>query len=172
MSGVRWTEEQLEGFKRRNWPGAIVDAPEKPVDHVPRETKLALEDVQEAPTRKVKDVEHKLQVALFERAAMHLLPHPELEWLHAVPNGGFRHAATAGRMKAEGVKGGIPDISLPVPKSGFHGLYIEMKAPGEITNPKQNRAIRFLREQGYCVQVFDDWYAAWTFIIDYLEERL
>lgn len=53
----------------------------------------------------------------------------ELALLHHIPNGGARSKATAGRLKAEGVKAGIPDICLPVPKNGYGALYIELKVP-------------------------------------------
>ncbi len=59
-------------------------------------------------------------------------PVTSLRWLHAIPNGGYRDPATAARLKAEGVKAGVPDLFLPVahwlsPSYCFHGLYIEMK---------------------------------------------
>ncbi len=164
--GNRWTQEQLEALVNRRRPAEVL------VDHVPRGTKLNTEDVTPAVPKKRQEIEHKMQVALFEHAALHLLPYPDLEWLHAVPNGGFRHKATAGRMKAEGVKNGIPDVFLPVPRGGYHGLYIELKAPDQLTRPDQNRCIRYLRGNGYYVQVFDDWYKAWQCVIDYLEEKL
>lgn len=75
---------------------------------------------------------------------------PELEWLHAIPNGGARDGFTAASLKAEGVKRGILDMFLPVPCFAvrcvaeptpqasqrimarvmvYAGLYIEMKRP-------------------------------------------
>ena len=60
---------------------------------------------------------------------------PALEWLHAIPNGGSRGDSAksrqirGGALKAEGVRSGVPDIFLPWPNAGFHGLYIEMKKP-------------------------------------------
>lgn len=62
---------------------------------------------------------------------------PALEWIHAIPNGGSRgdskesRAINGARLKAEGVKSGIPDIFLPWPVAKWHGLYIEMKKPSE-----------------------------------------
>ncbi len=49
--------------------------------------------------------------------------------LYHIPNGGKRSKAEAGRFKAMGVKPGVPDIHLPVPRGPYHSLYIELKAP-------------------------------------------
>ena len=56
-------------------------------------------------------------------------------WTFAVPNGGLRDKAVAGRLKAQGVKAGIPDIGVPL----RHGkiLWIEVKAPGGRLSPEQ-----------------------------------
>lgn len=59
---------------------------------------------------------------------------PALKWLHAIPNGGARgdgrDATVRGaNLKAEGVRAGVADVFLPVPRNGWHGLYIEMKKP-------------------------------------------
>jgi hypothetical protein len=71
--------------------------------------------------------EHSLQAALFCWASQNRAKWPELRWMFAIPNGGMRGKVTASRLKAEGVKKGVPDIFLPVAKGGFHGLFIEMK---------------------------------------------
>ena len=49
--------------------------------------------------------------------------------LFAVPNGGKRDSKTGARMKYEGVKKGVADLILLLPKKGFASLCIEMKAP-------------------------------------------
>jgi hypothetical protein len=71
--------------------------------------------------------EHDEQVALSRWVTLLQPRHPELALLHAIPNGGHRHKAVAVRLKAEGVKRGVPDLCLPVPRGGHHGLYLEMK---------------------------------------------
>lgn len=42
--------------------------------------------------------------------------------IFAIPNGGARSKATAGKLKAEGVSPGVPDLFVPA-----WGLWIEMK---------------------------------------------
>lgn len=44
------------------------------------------------------------------------------------PNGGARDKATAGKLKAQGVKAGVPDLQLAQARGGFFGLFIEFKA--------------------------------------------
>ena len=38
-------------------------------------------------------------------------PQRALKWIFAVPNGGHRAKSVAGKMKAEGAKAGVPDLS-------------------------------------------------------------
>lgn len=145
MTGVHWTDAQLSAYGS----DTTYTAPKS--------------------RRKHQGTEHQHQVALFERAALEETRYPELQWLHAVPNGGFRDPVTAARMKAEGVRAGIPDVCLPVARAQWHGLYIELKAPGRSPTATQKRCIAFLRLQGYCVHVMRDWVDAWEAIVEYLE---
>lgn len=75
--------------------------------------------------------------------------YPELSMLYHIPNGGKRGKSEAARMKRQGVKAGVPDLCLPVPRSGFHGLYIEMKFGKGRTSEDQDRWINNLKAQGY-----------------------
>lgn len=72
---------------------------------------------------------------------------PELRLLHHIPNEGIRTNGPV--LKAAGMKAGIPDLSLPVPRRGFHGLYIEMKFGKGKTTKAQEEFMALLREQGY-----------------------
>lgn len=96
-------------------------------------------------------------------------PHwPELRLFHAIPNGGHRSRRTAGAMKAEGVRRGVPDYCLPVARGGFHGLYIELKNATGRTSPEQRQWIADLTEQGYRAVVVRQWEAAWDELRSYL----
>lgn len=73
--------------------------------------------------------EHAHQCAVMCWCALNFNIHPELKLLFAIPNGGERNPIVASRLKAEGVKAGVPDLFLPVARHGLHGLFIEMKEP-------------------------------------------
>ncbi len=102
--------------------------------------------------------EHTHQVALMQWAAMSESRYPELRWLHAIPNGGQRNVVVAKKLKAEGVKAGVSDLSLPVARHGFHGFYAELKKPkGGKPTKQQSEFIAFLHSQGYHAAVYYGW---------------
>lgn len=83
--------------------------------------------------------------------------YPELRWLFSIPNGGKRDKREGARLKAQGVKAGVSDIFLPLPKEGFHGLYIELKrrkqdGPSKVS-PKQKLFHVDMIAQGYRCEV-------------------
>lgn len=107
--------------------------------------------------------EHAHQAALFCWAgAMARTKWPELQWFYAVPNGGERNAATAARLKAEGVKSGVSDTCLPLQRRGYVGLYIEMKKPDPKAKESQNQKDfgAFVMSQGYLYRCCKDWETA------------
>lgn len=121
------------------------------------------------------DYEHMEQAALFTWVEMEGKKlYPELELLHAIPNGGKRDRRTGAKMKAEGVKPSIPDIFLPVARHGYHGFYIEMKViyPSgrqSYPSPEQREMIAALEAQGYKVLVYWTWEAAADALKRYLD---
>lgn len=54
--------------------------------------------------------------------------YPFLWLLHSSLNGVKLSKNQAGRAKTQGMLSGVPDLFLPVPKNGYHGLFIEMKS--------------------------------------------
>lgn len=123
--------------------------------------------------------EHGHQAALFCWCAENLAKHPELALFHAIPNGGLRSKAQAGKLKAEGVKPGVPDCFLPVARMGFHGLYIEMKKPslkpkrggkGGVSD-EQELFMRKVEHGDYCCKVCYSWEEATEVLTWYLGEK-
>ena len=112
--------------------------------------------------------EHDEQVALFKWAAHMALRHPELDLLFAVPNGGKRDKIIALQMQREGVKPGVPDVCLPVPRQGWHGLFIELKYGRNTPTEYQLSWLERLIEQGYLAVVCYGWEEAVDVIKDYL----
>ena len=118
--------------------------------------------------RATKKTEHSEQVALFDWASSEESRHLQLGLMFAIPNGGKRHIVTGKKLKAEGVKSGVPDIFLSVPRNGKHGLFIELKIGKNKPSKNQLWWIHSLRAEGYAVEVCYGFLEAQTAIIDYL----
>ena len=105
------------------------------------------------PSTKRVDREGPEQAALMKEIQ---LRYPEAyELLYHVPNGGHRLKEVAAKLKAQGVKAGIPDLVLTMARGGYFGLYIEFKAtvdPAPVSSSQQ-ACIRRLNEQGYLAVV-------------------
>lgn len=109
--------------------------------------------------------EHEEQVNLFRWFRM---CHDGMV-MYAIPNGGARNSITGARLRDEGVLAGVPDIFLPCPSGGKHGLYIEMKRQkGGRVSPAQKAVMQALRMQGYEVAVCHGWQEARDYIEQYL----
>jgi hypothetical protein len=92
--------------------------------------------------------------------------------LAAVPNGGHRNKATAGKLKASGVRAGVPDLQLLTPRHGFAGLIIEMKREkGGQLSPEQADWLDWLNAQGFMAVVCKGFAAAKDTIQGYLGEK-
>jgi len=102
--------------------------------------------------------EHDTQSAFFEWANYQRFPGIEL--LHATPNGGARHPAVAAKLKKEGVKAGVPDVSWPVARGGYVGLAIEFKHGDGNPSKEQRERIDRMQQEGWMVTVCWSWQAA------------
>tara|TARA_Y100001973_G_scaffold95555_1_gene149109 strand:+ start:931 stop:1335 length:405 start_codon:yes stop_codon:yes gene_type:complete len=86
------------------------------------------------PEQIAKTSEHSHQAAFFCWVNQQQ-DYPHLKFAHAIPNGGLRGKVQAARLKAEGVRAGVPDVFVPYPihlgtDNARAGLYIEFKKPG------------------------------------------
>jgi hypothetical protein len=118
-------------------------------------TPTAMKLFKQTPVRaKSIDREGQEQAALMTELRIRI---PEVaDLIFHVPNGGHRVKAVAAKLKAQGVKAGIPDLVLPMARGGFFGLYIEFKAtpPNDAAiSDSQHERIRKLNAQGYLAVV-------------------
>lgn len=119
------------------------------------------------------------QQALIEWATLQAVKYTELELLYHIPNEGKRTPATAAKLKREGLKPGVPDLCLPVarivsmPEGKYlrHGLYIEMKIPGNTPTDAQKEWLERLEAEGYFCTVCYSMEAAKNIILKYVRSR-
>jgi len=106
--------------------------------------------------------EHSEQCSVIDYCKIRRYP------VFAIPNGGSRNKAEAAKLKAEGVSAGVPDLFIPIPKQGYHGLFIEMKVGKNRTSLEQDEWLALLRKNGYRAEVCYGADAAIKTIDDYI----
>lgn len=112
------------------------------------------------------------QQALIRWARFSLGKYPELDMLYHITNEGMRSVVTGARLKAEGLRPGVPDLCLAVSRGGAHGLYIEMKrTKGGRLSPEQAAWLEKLAREGYATAVCKGWEQARDVIERYLRNE-
>ena len=66
----------------------------------------------------------------------------------AVPNGGQRNKVTGKILKDEGVRAGVADLILQIPRKGFSSLSIEMKTEDGRQSVEQKKYQESLEKNG------------------------
>lgn len=70
-----------------------------------------------------------------------------------IPNEGKRSQSYGARLKRMGMKKGFPDLFFPISRSGYHGLFIEMKyGKGKLTDDQKEWLGRLI-DNGYACYV-------------------
>ena len=118
---------------------------------------------------RVRQYEAQEQRALFDWAAYAQNRWPELGLLYHIPNGGSRDPREAHNLRMQGVKPGVPDICLPVPRNGYAALYIEMKRKsGGVLSDNQRVWLKALNRAGNRAVVCYGFDEARETILEYL----
>jgi len=101
----------------------------------------------------MKATESQIQEAFIEYVGY---AYPDLaEYLIHIPNEGRRSLAEGSRQKRLGLRKGVPDLFFAVPTELYHGLWIEIKAPGKKPTVAQQRYLTILGWAGYDA-IWDD----------------
>ncbi|NDA60652.1 MAG: VRR-NUC domain-containing protein [Chitinophagia bacterium] len=120
----------------------------------------------------MKFIESEQQQMLIKWANLHYSKELDLKigpYLIAIPNGGKRNVREAARLKAEGVKAGVPDLLLALPNKQHHGLFIEMKSQTGRLTDNQKQYFELLSAQKYKCVVCRSWIEAKDQILWYLK---
>lgn len=105
----------------------------------------------------------------------HLGVYPRADRMFAIPNGGKRDPITAARLKAEGVKAGVPDTFYPVGWTSDedsrwqrYGLFLEFKKPKKGRESEaQSDWIEQASRDGYACATVYSWRGAVAAFVDY-----
>ncbi|XYQ52857.1 VRR-NUC domain-containing protein [Pectobacterium carotovorum] len=103
---------------------------------------------------KVKKVPHQAeleeQAALIEWADKTVIDGVRIgDYLLHISNEGKRGPKAARDAKRLGVRAGVPDLFLALPRGGYAGLWIEMKAKSGKLSPQQEVWLNRLEDAGY-----------------------
>lgn len=85
---------------------------------------------------------------------------PELKLLYHIKNETKEGPAQVAVDRSMGVKKGVPDLCLPVPRGKYHALYIEMKTEKGRTSQEQEWWIEQLMSAGAFACVCRGWQSA------------
>ncbi|MCD8204979.1 MAG: VRR-NUC domain-containing protein [Coprobacillus sp.] len=102
-------------------------------------------------------LESKHQQAVFKWTQYVRQKYPDLKLLFHIKNEDAMGAKQVAVDKAMGVKKGVPDLFLPVPRGQYHGLFIEMKNETGRPSDAQKWWGQELKDQGYYWEVCHGW---------------
>jgi hypothetical protein len=106
------------------------------------------------------ETQHQIAVFKWSRQPSIRSKWPELDLLHHIKNETTDGPKQVAIDRAMGVKRGVPDLCLPVPRGQYHSLYIEMKTETGRASPDQKWWGEQLMNQGYMWEVCHGWKSA------------
>lgn len=157
---MNWTEDDIQELERRRL--------QKRLSGIVAESDTKKER-QRTKRNALRVSEHDEQKTFLAICKAHEKKYPALARIYAVPNGGFRHPATAAKMKAEGQKAGKLDIALDDARGGYHGFKLEMKAEGGSVSKEQFREYQVSVNAGYYCNVAWGADEAWQITEQYMK---
>jgi hypothetical protein len=111
--------------------------------------------------------EHHIQKAWFKWLALAYPNAWNVTW--ATPNAARRSPQMAAMMKAEGLRSGVPDVFMAMPRGEYHGLFLEFKSHTGRLTENQTVYVINLRSMGYQVEVVRSFDEARLIVVKYME---
>lgn len=108
----------------------------------------------------ISEAQHQTMVLKWTQQPSIRAKWPELSLLFHVPNERHCTPQQGKALQRMGVKRGVPDLCLPVPKGQYNGLFIEMKTESGRTTDDQEWWGERLLAQGYMWEVCHGWESA------------
>lgn len=91
--------------------------------------------------------------------------------IFSIPNGEYRHASIAVRLKAEGLTAGIPDLAILMPNKEI--VFLEMKkSKGGVLSKNQKELIPEIEKLGFTVLIGYGFLDAKSKFEDYLLQKV
>ena len=91
------------------------------------------------------------------------------QYLFHIPNETTGGQGWIARNSQMGCRRGVPDLMLPIPMHGYHGLFIEMKKPGGRLDGVQRRWLDALTGMGYRAVCCHGWEEARDELSGYMD---
>lgn len=116
--------------------------------HLALPAELAKTATTKRPAVRLWRTEREFQAAVIQAAQWEALTTPQYNLLFHIPN--------ENSHKTPGVKGGVPDLFLAVPRDHCGGLFIELKIGDNKPSQNQLDTISALRAAGYVCHIIWD----------------
>lgn len=107
-------------------------------------------------------------MAFFDWIRIKEKQYPELSLIYHIGNERKTTPQAGARLKKKGVRKGVPDVCVPIPRNRCHGLYIEFKIKPNKLTPEQKEFSSNLEKQRYAVCVAYSALDAISMIKEYL----
>lgn len=108
----------------------------------------------------MREIRHQINVIKWSQQPSIRSKWPELALLYHIKNETTEGRERVAVDRAMGVKKGVPDLCLPVPRGKYHGLYVELKNETGRTSEAQEWWGEKLLGQGYMWEVCHGWQSA------------
>lgn len=87
------------------------------------------------------------QIAVIEYCDVYGIP------IYHIANEGKRTRYTGDLLRRLGMRKGVPDLCIPLPRGKYHGFYIEMKSKSGKVTKEQTQWLKLLKNNCYATAI-------------------